>query len=487
MLRDLFAEGALSTAFVTVFSKKIQTEGDAAAWKLGQKMMTLAAVFMTGNSILGVLLAPWIIGLLASGWQGATPEKVEFTITLAKIMYPFILLVSLAALVMGMLNAKKVFFIPAISSTFFNIGSMAAGGGLGWWLDPGFGKTAVICFAAGTLVGGLLQLLVQLPALMKIGFKFAADFQWRDSGVKRTLELMWPAVISGSVVQVNVLLNTLFASYVLLDGKPVDGPVTWLNNAFRLMQLPLGLFGVGLATVSLPTLSRLAANGINDEFRATLSKALRMGALLSLPSAVGLIILAQPIMSIIFEHGRALENPLLIPMSALALQTYAIGLVFYSGLKVLQPAFYAIEKRFVPLVVSIICVATCGVLNYLFVIQWQLGHQYLALSTSLTAALNLILLFVYMSRYAKGLGGRELAITGVKLLVSAAIMAGVCLLAQNTLLAGWQGYGFLLRCVTLGATIGLAAAAYFGANLLMKNEELGDFTGSLRRKLGKRA
>ena len=482
MLRDLFAEGALSTAFVTVFSKKIQTEGDAAAWKLGQKMMTLAAVFMTGISILGVLLAPWIIGLLANGWQGATPEKVEFTITLAKIMYPFILLVSLAALVMGMLNAKKVFFVPAISSTFFNIGSMAAGGGLGWWLDPAFGKTAVICFAAGTLVGGLLQLLVQLPALKKIGFKFAADFQWKDSGVKRTLELMWPAIVSGSVVQVNVLLNTIFASHVA-----GDGPVTWLNNAFRLMQLPLGLFGVGLATVSLPSLSRMAINGISDDFRVTLNKALRMGALLSLPSAVGLAMLAEPIMSLIFEHGRARENELLIPMSALALQTYSIGLVFYSGLKVLQPAFYAIEKRFIPLIVSIICVVASGALNYLFVMHFKLGHQYLALSTCISAALNMGLLFYFMSMYANGIGGRKLLATGLKLSLSALVMAGICWAAQVTVLAGWTGYAFWLRCLALSLTIGLAAIAYFGCNMLLKNEEVEDFLGGLKRRVKRRA
>jgi putative peptidoglycan lipid II flippase len=477
MLRDLFAEGALSTAFVTVFSKKIQAEGDASAWKLGQKMMTLAAVFMTIVSLLGVLLAPVIIGVLADGWS-ADPEKIVFTTTLARIMYPFILLVSLAALVMGMLNAKKVFFIPAMSSTFFNVGSMVVGGGLGWWLDPQFGRTAVICFAVGTLVGGLMQLCVQLPALKKIGFKFAADFGWKDPGVRHTLQLMWPAIISGSVVQVNVLLNTLFASHV--SG---DGPVTWLNNAFRLMQLPLGLFGVGLATVSLPTLSRMAANGIGDDFRGTLNKALRMGALLSLPSAIGLAMLAEPIMSVIFEHGRARENPLLIPMSALALQTYSIGLVFYSGLKVLQPAFYAIEKRFVPLYVSIACVLTSAVLNYLFVIHFKLGHQYLALSTSVSAALNMGLLFIAMRKYAGRLGGRVLLTTAFKLLAAAACMAAVCYAAQKTVLLGWTGYAFWQRCGALGVTMALAAAAYFGVSLLLKNEEVSDFVGALRRRI----
>ncbi len=491
MLRDLFAEGALSTAFVTVFTKKIQTDGDAEAWKLARKVATLAGVFMTGLSILGVLLAPYIIYILAHGWAEPRPgqaamspedlrAKLEFTILLARIMYPFILLVALAALVMGMLNAKRIFFMPAMASTFFNIGSMAAGGLIGWWLDPHFGKTAVIGFAIGTLVGGLCQLGVQLPALWKAGFRFGLDFQWRDAGVTKILQLMWPAMISGSVVQVNVMLNSVFASYI---GQ--DGPVTWLNNAFRLMQLPLGLFGVGLATVSLPSLARMATNGVSDDFRSTLSKALRMGAVLSVPSAVGLALLAEPIMSLIYGHGAAKLNPLHIPNCALALQCYAIGLAFYAGLKVLQPAFYAIERRFVPMIISIVCVVLSAVLNYIFVIHNHLGHQYLALSTSITAALNFCLLLYFMQRFANGLEGRAMLTSLGKIVLAALAMAAVCIAAQHSLLAGWSHYGLVLRLLALGSSIALAAAAYFGVGLWLRNEEITDFAGAFRRKLGR--
>jgi putative peptidoglycan lipid II flippase len=488
MLRDLFAEGALSTAFITVFSKKTQAEGEAAAWSLARKMMTLATVFMTIISALGVLLAPYIIWLMASGWRNpadpahaltadALAEKMEFTILLARIMYPFILLVSLAALVMGMLNARKVFFMPAMSSTFFNVASMLVGGGIGWWLDPQFGKTAVIGFAIGTLVGGLVQLVVQLPSLKKVGFVFGLDFNWKDSGVRQTLSLMWPAIISGSVVQVSVMLNAIFASYVA-----GDGPVTWLYSAFRLMQLPLGLFGVGLATVSLPSLARMAAHGISDEFRLTLSKAIRMGALLSVPSAVGLGVLAWPIMSLVYGNGAAAENPAHVEGCAVALQTYALGLAFYSGLKVLQPAFYAIEKRFVPLVVSIICVSLTAVLNYLFVIHWHLDHRYLALSTSISAALNFTLLFVMMRRHAGRLDTRKLAASLIKVALASLAMAGVCIAGQQTLLHPWADYSVLMRAFTLSAVMGTAAIVYFGINALLKNEEVGDFIGALRRK-----
>ena len=491
MLRDLFAEGALSTAFITVFTRKTQTEGENAAWTLARKMMTLASVFMSIISALGVLLAPWIIWVLASGWRHPTnpknvlsptdlAEKIEFTVTLARIMYPFILLVSLAALVMGMLNARKVFFMPAMSSTFFNIGSMLAGGLIGWWIDPHFGKKAVIGFAIGTLVGGLLQLVVQWPSLKKVGFRFGLDFRWKDSGVRHTIALMWPAVVSGSVVQVSVMLNAIFASHVA-----GDGPVTWLYSAFRLMQLPLGLFGVGLATVSLPSLARLATHGISDSFRDTLGKAIRMGALLSLPSAVGLAVLADPIMSLVYGNGAAARNPLHVPGCAAALQTYALGLVFYSGLKVLQPAFYAIEKRFVPLVASVICVFVTAGLNYLFVIRWHLDHRYLALSTSITAALNFTLLFLAMRRLAGHLHGRELLGFFGKILAAAACMAAVCWGARLTLLAGWTGYGLPLRTLTLGATIAVAAGVYFGVNILLRNSEVDEIRRRVLRALSR--
>jgi len=491
MLRDLFAEGALSTAFITVFTRKTQIEGEDAAWSLARKMMTLASVFMSVISALGVLLAPWIIWVLASGWRNPSnpgsalspedlSEKIEFTVTLARIMYPFILLVSLAALVMGMLNARKIFFMPAMSSTFFNVGSMVAGGLIGWWIDPHFGKNAVIGFAIGTLVGGVLQLAVQWPSLKKVGFHFGLDFNWRDSGVRHTIALMWPAIVSGSVVQVSVMLNAIFASHVA-----GDGPVTWLYSAFRLMQLPLGLFGVGLATVSLPSLARMATHGISDSFRDTLSKAIRMGALLSVPSAVGLAVLAEPIMSLVYGNGAAAKNPLHVPGCAAALQAYALGLVFYSGLKVLQPAFYAIERRFVPLTASVICVLVSAVLNYLFVIRWHLDHRYLALSTSITAALNFTLLFLAMRRFAGHLRGRELLSFSGKTLVAAACMAGVCWGARLTLLAGWAGYGLPLRTLTLGVTIIGAAGVYFGVSMLLRNHEVEDIRRRLLRGLSR--
>jgi putative peptidoglycan lipid II flippase len=479
MLRDLFAEGALSTAFVTTFSKKMQTEGDAAAWQLARKMLTLAAIFMSIVSVFGVLLAPIIIRVLAPGWMD-DESKIEFTVMLAQIMYPFILLVSLAALVMGMLNAKKVFGMPAVSSTFFNLGSMIVGGGVGWYLDPTFGPKALIGFAIGTLAGGLLQLLVQLPSLRKVGFSFKPDFGWRDSGVAKVLQLMWPAVLSGSVVQVNVLLSSIFASCLVLK----DGPVTWLGQAFRLVQLPLGLFGVAVATITVPAMSRLASEGITEDFKHTLTKGLKLVFLMTLPAAVGLAILAEPIISIIFQRGRSTLYD--TQMAAIALQSYAWGLVFYAAIKVIQPAFYAIDRRFVPLKVSFVAVAISAAMNYITVFVLKLGHEWLALSTSVSAFVNFTLLYIAMRKISGQMDGRNLLLNLSKLLVSVVLMAGTCWLGQATLMSGWHQQGLIMKLVTLFVTIGGAAAVYFGMNVLLRNEELGGFTSILKRRLGRK-
>src|SRR5207237_3629261 len=286
MLRDLFAEGALSTAFVTTFSRRIATEGDSSAWRLATKVATLTLIFMSGLVVLGIIFAPQVIAVLAPGFA---PEKAQLTILLTRIMFPFILLVSLAALAMGMLNAKNVFGIPAMASSFFNLGSIIGGVALCYWLDPQpdwrhphFGERGLIALAIGTLIGGLLQLVVQFPPLQRVGFKFRPDFSWRDPGVKTILTLMGPAAIAASAVQVNVAVNSGFASAL------GDGPMTWLNIAFRLMQLQLGLFGVAVATVTLPLVSRSAALGNMAEFRSALSHSLRLVMLLTVPSAIGL-------------------------------------------------------------------------------------------------------------------------------------------------------------------------------------------------------
>lgn len=478
MLRDLFAEGALSTAFVTTFSKKIKNEGDEAAWVLGRKMLSLAICFMTMVAVAGVVLAPWIFRLLT---PGLSEEAKVLGTWLAQIMYPFIAIVSVTALVMGMLNSKKVFFIPAVASAFFNLGCIVGGVILAWLMDPGFRngeitEKGLTGFAFGTLIGGVLQLLVQLPSLRRVGFRFGLDFGWKDSGVRDVLRLMWPSMLAASGTQISVLLNSIFASYT--PGK--ESSLAWLANAQRLQQLPLGLFGVAVATVTLPMLSRLATDGMTPAFRGALAKGLRLVLFLTLPCAVGLSLLAEPIISVLFEHGKFTANDVL--NTAGPLQAYAFGLVFYSAIKVLQPAFYTIDKRFIPMLISIGIIVLNLVLNYtsVFILGWD--HTALAWATAVGLAANFATLYLCMRKFAHGLETRSLSQTLLKLMVGTGCMAAVCLGAQKTLLASWATMNFITQVATLGGTIAVAGGVYFLITQKLRVEEAGEFMGIVSKR-----
>lgn len=471
LLRDLFAEGALSTAFVTTFSKKIATEGDASAWRLANKMASLTVIFMSLVSILGIIFAPQLIAILGGGFS---PEKVELTVTLTRVMYPFILLVSLAALVMGMLNAKHVFGMPAMASSFFNLGSIIGGVGIGWYLDPHFGTRALMGLAIGTLIGGFLQFVVQLPALWKAGYHFHFDLQWRDKGVADILRLMGPAVIAASAVQINVLVNASFASF---QG---DGAITWLSFAFRLMQLPLGVFGVAIATVTLPLVSRCAALGNTTEFRSTLAQAMRLAFFLTIPSAVGLICLAQPIIGLLFERGRFSHNSTI--QTAGALQFYALGLAGYAGIKVLAPAFYALDARKTPMVVSFIAIGVNVILNLFFSTTLGWGHRGLALSTSITAIINFCLLYFLMRQKVRRLETIAFTRILVKLLVASAVLAAVCWFGTTVLLQNYFHEPAVTKTLLLFTVIIAASASFFATCYVLRIEEMRQIVDIFRKR-----
>jgi putative peptidoglycan lipid II flippase len=475
LLRDLFAEGALSTAFVTVFSQRIATEGEGSAWKLASKMATLTTIFMSLISLLGVIFAAQFIGFLAPGFPA---EKAALTIQLTRIMYPFILLVSLAALVMGMLNATNRFTIPALASSFFNIGSIAGGVAFGWWLDPHFGERSLIGLALGTLLGGLLQFGIQLPGLYKAGFRFVLDFNWRDPGVRRVLILMLPAVIAASAVQINVMVNSIFASYL------GDGPVSWLSYAFRLMQLPLGVFGVAVATVTLPVVSRASALGDTERFRTTLAKAMRLAVFLTLPSAVGLVVLAQPIIALIYQRGKFLDTDSL--HTAEALQYYAIGLVGYSCIKVLSPAFYAIDRKWTPMTVSFLSIGLNLFLNWLFIFRLGMGHCGLALSTALSATVNFTLLYLLMTRVSGSLETAEMVST-LSRCILAAIPIGLIGWVSHPWIASLAHASVFLRAGALFSVIGAAVFLFLLASWILKIEGFNDFLGIIMRKLKRKS
>jgi putative peptidoglycan lipid II flippase len=472
LLRDLFAEGALSTAFVTTFSKTIARNGDGAAWRLADKVATLTILALGAICIAGMVFSPQIVAFITPGFD---PQKAALTAELTRLMFPFILLVSLAALVMGVLNAKSVFGVPAMASSFFNIGSIIGGVTLGYWMDPHFGPRALMGLAIGTLIGGALQLLVQLPLLGRLGYRFRPDFQWRDPGVSAILALMGPSVIAASTTQFNVLVNSMFASTL------GDGPIFWLSIAFRLMQLPLGLFGVALGTVTLPLLSRLVVAGRMDAFRAELSHGMRLALLLTVPSTVGLIMLAEPIISVLYQHGRF--DAYQASQAAGALRFYAIGLAGYAGLKVLVSAFYALGHRKTPMFVSFLAVAVNLLLNWIFTFRLGWGYRGLAFSTGCVATCNFLLLYALMRRNLGGLESARMLRMLLKVAAAAAALMLVCAAALHWWLADWATRAFLSKLGALLLTVIAGIAAFVACGALLRIEELEGVSAALRRRM----
>jgi putative peptidoglycan lipid II flippase len=472
LLRDLFAEGALSTAFVTTFTKTIARGGDEAAWHLADKVTTLTAVVLGVICVGGMVFSAELVSALAPGFDA---DKAALTAHLTRIMFPFILLVSLAALAMGMLNAKSVFGMPAMASSFFNIGSIVGGVLFGYWIDPHFGPRALIGLAFATVLGGALQLLVQLPSLGKLGYRYRPSLKWRDPGVKSILLLMGPSVIAASTTQVNVLVNSIFAS------RLQDGAIFWLAAAFRLMQLPLGLFGVALGTVTLPLLSRLVVAGRMDAVRSELARAMRLAFLLTVPSTVGLMMLAEPIISVLYQHGKF--DAYQAAQAAGALRFYAIGLAGYAALKVLVNAFYAMERRKTPMMVSFAAVGLNLLLNWIFTEHLQWGHRGLAFSTGCVATFNFLLLYALMRVQLRGLETRRMAVLLGKLALASAALVAVCAASSHWLLADWEHQILWLKVTELLVTV-IAGIAVFGASGTMLGiEELNDLLTAVRRRL----
>jgi putative peptidoglycan lipid II flippase len=373
-----------------------------------------------------------------------------------------------------MLNAKHVFGPPAMASSYFNLGSIIAGVAIGWWLDPHFGARSLVGLAIGTLVGGAWQLAGQFPSLWRVGYKYHADFQWRDEGVRTVLTLMGPAVIAASAVQVNVLVNSGFAASL------GNGPVSWLNIAFRLMQLPLGIFGVAIGTVTLPLVSKSAAVGNMDEFRTILARGIRLAFLLTIPSAIGLAMFASPIISVIYQHGRF--NAEMTRETAGALEFYAVGLVSYAVLKVLTPAFYAIGKRNTPMIISFVAIGANLFLNWLFTFRLGWGHRGLAFSTSLVATINFLLLYALMRRHVRRLETRQLLVGLGKMCLAGAVLALVCWAANYWWLGAWAQLRFFPKLCELLVAIAVGAAAFFGCAYLLRVSEVQDIADVFRRR-----
>jgi putative peptidoglycan lipid II flippase len=480
LTRDLFAEGALSSAFVPTFTKYLTTKGKDEARHLYNLVATAIMLIVGAICLLGILFAPQLVETMASSYH-KIPGKFELTVTLTRVMFPFLLLVALAAQAMGVLNACNLFGVPALSSVCFNVGSVVFGVILGKTV---FGVEPILGMAWGVVIGGALQLGFQLPSLIREGFRFAPAWDFSHPGLRTILRLMGPAILGNASVQINVFVNSNFATGLTdAAGHAMNGPVTWLNNAFRFMQLPLGLFGVAIASATLPSISRSAAANDLDEFRHTIRHALSLVMLLTIPSAAGLAVLGRSMIGVVYQHGRFQASD--TAETALALSCYAVGLTGYSAVKILAPAFYALNDARTPMNVSLASVAVNFVTAYSMIHFLHMGPAGLALSTSIVALVNFGVLLMLLRLKIGGVEGRLLALNFGKIALAAALMAGVCWVLSASVHA-WLGMGFRAKVADLLASIPAGGAVFYGVCYWLKVPELEDAEQAIAKPLLRR-
>ena len=467
LLRDLFAEGALSTAFVPTYVSTLRNRSRAEAFALANRVLSTLTIYLGVLAALAMVFPQPVVALVAAGFG---PEKAALCSQLVRIMMPFLPIISLAVVAMGALNAEERYTAPGLASSMFNL--VAIAGGLAVYLIAPSARAAVMAWAALTLVGGLAQLAIQVPPLFRLGFRprLLPDLALRDPGTRRIATLMAPATLGVAAVQINVVINSSFASLIS------DGAISWLSYAFRLMQLPIGVFGVAVGTTSLTHLSRDAAAGDWDALRATLRRGLRMVLFLTIPSTVGLALLGEPIIRLIFEHGRF--RPLATLETARALRGYAVGLAAYSAIKVMAPSFYALGRTRVPLAASVAAVGANIVWNVLTF--RTLGHVGLALGTSLAALVNLGVLVVAFEMRVGGLFTREVLSALLRIVVASVAMgAAVWLLAPA--LAALPLPRLASFAVVALVPVIVGAVVYFAAARLLRLPEVDSLVGRRRR------
>ena len=477
LLRDLFAEGALSAAFVPTFAKVDKEQGRAAAHALANKLVGALLAIVGALTLLAMLFAEEIVFLLASGFF-AVPGKAELTALLAQIMMPFLLALSLAAVMMGMLNARRAFGTPALAPALFNLTAIAVGVGLK--VAGAADRTAVIGWSIGTLAGGFAQFAVQLPALRKVGYRFrpALGALWRDPDLRHIALLMAPATVGLAATEANIFINTQFASQ-----QP--GANAWLNYAFRIMYLPIGVFGVAVATVTASALARRAAESDLGGMKESLSQAILLIGFLALPSMVGLVVLAEPVIRLVYQYGRF--TSLDAQHTALALCGYALGLFAYSGIKVTAPAFYALNRPRVPLFGSLSAVAVNLAFNLLLFAR--LGYLALAIGTSLGAWVNFAILTVAFSRHtrarrqSRGFFREMSKMTACAALMGLAVFGalrlGDGLLAQAAIDSGL----FWVKLVRAVGGVAVGVLTYGLLSLVLRVEMLSSALAAIGRRL----
>lgn len=464
LLRRLFAEGSLSIAFIPVFTDCMTNEGKDEAFRLARAALQLLSLLLAFIAIVGMLLSPIIVKVIAPGFI-SLPAKFTLTISLTRLMFPYIFFIGLVALCMGILNVLGHFAAPALAPVLLNLAMI----GSVFFLSPHF-EEPVTGLGVGVLIGGMLQLALQIPFVVKKGLLFWKKANLYHPGLKRIGKLMLPTIFGAAVYQINILVGTLLASLL------PTGSVSYLYYADRLVQFPLGIFAIAIATAVLPSLSRQAANMDIDAVKDTFSHALKLVFFITLPAMVGLIVLREPIIALLFKRGAFDANT--TRLTAMALLYYAVGLWAFSAVRIVVPTFYALQDTKTPVKMAFISVMVNILLS--IILMQPLKHGGLALATSLASALNLGLLVWALRMRLGSLGLRSIIGSVFKSSVGSVLMGVVVWTAAFRMLPTYAEGGAALF-VKLTAIIVMGFLTYVGIAYAVKNREL-KFILSLSKK-----
>ena len=459
LVRDLFAEGAMSAAFVPTFTRELALKGKTNAWRLGNNVMT-ALVITTGVLVAGgIVFARPLVDLYAGDFA-RVPGKLDLTVQLARIVLPFLTMVAIAAAAMGMLNSLHHYFVPALAPAMFNV-AMIASVLLLVPAMPRLGVQPIVAVAIAALVGGFGQAAIQWPSLRGEGFRYRPVFDPRDPALRRMLVLMGPGTIGLAAAQVNLFVNTVLAT------SQGTGAASWLNYAFRVMYLPIGLFGVSIGTAVLPAVSRHAAMDDAAAIRGTVSRGLTLMMTLNLPATIGLIVLATPIVQLLFERGvfGAADTA----ATATAVRFYAFGLAGYSAVRIASPTFYAIGDSRTPAIVSGVVILMNVVVSLLLV--RVIGFAGLALGTSIASIANAAILLTLLQRRLGGLDGARVVATTAKVAAAAALMGAAAAVIQAAMDRALPGAHLAARAIRLSVSIGGGLAVLATAVTVLRVEE----------------
>ena len=471
LLRHLLGEGTLSAAFIPVYtSYRIKLSAEE-SWHLVNAVFTLATMVLAVVTLLGIIFAKPLVIIFVPGFS-AIPGKIELTIKLTQWLFPYIIFVGLAALAMAILNTNKRFFLPALAPIVLNLAMIVSM----IYLCRKVGETAeeqIFGLAIGTLIGGFGQFAIQWPALRHVGYHYKFSFDWKNPGVRRILKLMGPGVFALAVTQINMFVDTFLASLL------AEGSVAALEYANRLTQLPLGVFAVSITTAILPVLSEQATLKNYDQLKDTLAYALKLIFFVLLPSTVGIIVLKDPLILLIYQRGAFDQTSTSLTVTALVY--YVVGLTAYGGVKAVAQAFFALQDTKTPVKIAAVALVANIILNLLFIKPLKIGG--LALATSLSAIINISVLFYLLQKRIGSFKNTQL-LPGLIKIAASSLAMGVTVMIYYLICIKWYHLNSLTNRLFIsfsGIMFGCASYTFFC--WLFKVRELQDFCLILKRKI----